>query len=618
MEEKSIVIRPDFHCELYIDNVYQTLAKGRVDLKITGFSDGKHYLKCICTICDIVIEREINIPDDSRLEISFEDFLLQHPDCIKYQLDFAVFLEWFPKLADKWKGLDIIPGEPLWANECELDIPISVTRGNREGYVDILGNEALDYYYIIREGDKYGYANGLNNIIKPCVYDKVTLFDYQQMDRVLDHLGMTEKCNECKMSQADWDKFKEFIEDHGDEYPFVLNHNTGIDEPYSDGCALLFLCGKLVNTSQKWGIINLKKNIETPIKYNHVHTGGLYTYFGRIAVDIDGKWGLFDFEKFTQIVDCQYDFIDIRKDKYIRYYQNGLCGLMDSDGNKLTEAIYLQIKQFSDGLFRVKRDDKWGFVDENGQECIACIFDKVDDFCGGVAKYYEGGLFGFINHKGDRLTDPIYICSEILPNGQIKIKTEFNWGVINQEGIECLPMEYDEVLSFNDIVIGVKKDDGKISLSSTGAVFNCDDYSLLDAGHICIYSNDKWKLFYTSGKAVFADSFDEIGTLVKGKMLFLRIGRRYALYNLSEHKYITSFIYDDMFICDNGRIALNRNGLWGFLDKNGEELIPCEFKKLDNWFGHISYFRGINIQWDKYGNGVWLDTEPKTIKLRKK
>ena len=290
---------------------------------------------------------------------------------------------------------------------------------------------------------------------------------------------------------------------------------------------------------------------------------------------------------------------------------------MDSDGNKLTEAIYLQIKQFSDGLFRVKRDDKWGFVDENGQECIACVFDKVDDFSGGVAKYYEGGLFGFINHKGDRLTDPIYTCSEILPNGQIKIKKESKWGVVNQDGTEYLPMEYDEVLSFNDIVIGVKKDDGKISLSSTGAVFNCDYYTLLDAGHICICSNEKWKLFYTTGKAVLADSFDEIGTLVEGKILFFRIGRRYALYNLSEHKYITSFIYDDMFFCDNGRIALNKYGWWGFLDKNGEELIPYMFRELNNWFGHISYFNGININCDKYGNGVWRDTGVLTIELRK-
>lgn len=613
MEQNSIIFRPDFHCELYIDNVYQTLAKGRVDLKITGFSDGKHYLKCICTICDIVIEREINIPDDSRLEISFEDFLLQHPDCIKYQLDFAVFLEWFPKIADKWKGLDIIPGEPLWANECELDIPVSVTLGNREGYVDVLGNEALDYYYIIREGDKYGYANGLNNIIKPCVYDKVTLFDYQRMDRVLDYLGMTEKCHEDNMSQADWDKYKEFVEDHGDEYPFVLNHNTEIDEPYSDGFASLFL-----NTSQKWGIINLKKNIETPIKYNHVHTGGLYTYFGRIAVDIDGKWGLFDFEKFTQIVDCQYDFIDIRNDKYIRYYQNGLCGLMDSDGNKLTEAIYLQIKQFSDGLFRVKRDNKWGFINERGEEIISCNFEKVEDFNYGFAKYYDGELFGFINHNGDKVTNPQYSDSKILPNGQTQVKKGLYWGVLNSDGTEFLPTEYNEIVSFPESVIGVKQEEGEISLSSTGAIFKCEDYRLLDVDHICIYDQNKWKLFYLNGKAVLGDLFDEIDTLAQGKVLCLKHGSRYALYNLSDHKYITSFIYDDIFICDNGRIALNKNGMWGFLDKNGEELIPCELKKLDNWFGHISYFQGININRDKYGNDVWLDTEPYTIKLRKK
>ena len=56
-----------------------------------------------------------------------------------------------------------------------------------------------------------------------------------------------------------------------------------------------------------------------------------------------------------------------------------------------------------------------------------------------------------------------------------------------------------------------------------------------------------------------------------------------------------------------------------FLDKDGEELIPCEFKELYNWFGHISYFRDININCDKYGNGVWMPTMYlRSINLRTK
>ena len=405
MEEKSIIIKPDFHCELFIDNVFQTIAIARTDIEIVGLTAGKHSLKCVCTICDMVIEQEINIPVDSKIEISFEDYLFQHPECIKYQLDFQVFLDWFPKLAEKWKDLEIVNREPLWANECLLDIPVNIRKGGKEGYVDVLGNEA-DYYYIIRERNKYGYAKGLGNVIKPCVYEGISLFDYQQMnlDLVLEHLGMTDKYRNDMMSQADWDKSKEFLKEYGDEYPFALDHDVFVRPPYDDGCAFLCLNDKLINSSQKWGIINLKKKLETPIKYSHIHSGGSkFTYFGKIAVDVDGKWGAFDFEKFTEIVDCQYDFIDFRDDKYIRYYQGGLCGLMDPEGHKLTEAKYLQIKELSDGLFRVKQGDKWGFVNDKGQECIPCVFDKVEDFNGGVAKYYEREVFGFINDYGDRL-----------------------------------------------------------------------------------------------------------------------------------------------------------------------------------------------------------------------
>ena len=373
------------------------------------------------------------------------------------------------------------------------------------------------------------------------------------------------------MRQADWDKYYEFLKAHGDEYPYVLDHDTEINEPHSDGCALLFLKDKLVSSSQKWGIVNLKRNLETPIRYNHVHTGKLFSYFGKIAVDIEGKWGLFDFEKFTQIVDCQYDFIDFYNDKYIRYYQNGLCGLMDSDGNKLTEAVYLKIKKLSDGFFRVKQGDKWGFI----------------------------------NHNGDKVTNPQYSDSKILPDGQTQVKKGLYWGVLNSDGTEFLPTEYTEIVSFPESVIGVKQEEGEISLSSTGAVLKCKDYRLLDADHICIYEQNKWKLFYLNGKAVLGDLFDEIDTLAQGKVLCLKHGSRYALYNLKEHKYITGYVYDDWFFCDNNRIAISKNGLWGFLDNNGEELIPCEIENLYNWFGHISYFGSININCDKYGNGIW-------------
>ena len=93
MEQNTIIIKPDFHCEVYINNVFQTIAQGRESLRIRGLSAGKYSLKCICTICNITIENELNIPDDSKVEISFEDYVLQHPECIKYQLDFAVFME---------------------------------------------------------------------------------------------------------------------------------------------------------------------------------------------------------------------------------------------------------------------------------------------------------------------------------------------------------------------------------------------------------------------------------------------------------------------------------------------------------------------------------------------
>lgn len=74
-------------------------------------------------------------------------------------------------------------------------------------------------------------------------------------------------------------------------------------------------------------------------------------------------------------------------------------------------------------------------------------------------------------------------------------------------------------------------------------------------------------------------------------------------------KSITRLIYDRIddygFVC--GRLAVRRNAKWGFINRKGQEVIPCIYDKVFLYFeeNHCTVkFNGEKITIDIYGNTI--------------
>ncbi|MGB9912116.1 MAG: WG repeat-containing protein [Candidatus Kapaibacteriota bacterium] len=75
--------------------------------------------------------------------------------------------------------------------------------------------------------------------------------------------------------------------------------------------------------------------------------------------------------------------------------------LINNKGEKVTDYIFDDVKEFSEGVAPVLKDGRWYFIDKNGVEVIPNDYLYVDKFVDGLAWVsLRNGKRGYINHSG--------------------------------------------------------------------------------------------------------------------------------------------------------------------------------------------------------------------------
>ena len=665
MNTFQLTIKADYFCEVYLDSVLIAVATVNEPLCLNVIS-GEHNIKCVCTTDEgIYIDKNINVSEDKSLQISFEDYIFEHPECIQTINQFSCFELHFPRLAKAWEDIDCL--ECFTEPEDGIPEHICVKKNGVHGYVNVLGEEDLEAYYEITENGKYGFARGLGQVVIPCIYD-------------LPEWSILSDDERLALEESDYEHYLRII--HEPTEMIFRDSSIGI-----------------VHLNDKWGFIDLKTEVQTPITYERIGLLPLsYEKNELIPVMKDGFWGVFNKFKMTEVIECKYNDIDVRygvvyceqedykKNKYhgvvtsihdIIYTLDGHKGLFDLSGRQLTPAIYDKIERYCNGMARVSRNGKWGFINELGVEVIACEYDKAGDFNDGIAGVRKGEKWGIINNEG-HIIYPFeldFCCwsvqgyaiiniagkSGVINNfGQIIIPCEYdkispdtwdefdstespfewldfidedtgericddrscqswdyniynyfifekhgNWGAFNLEGKMILPYIYTYFKSFGQHLIGIRETDKKVYLSSTYVGFSNEEHVLLNEKYILIKNDNKWKLYNTSGELALGDEFDSYHSYINYEtdLLAVKKGDKYAIVNLKTGKYTTPFEYNKIYEFYEGRATVERNGLNGYIDENGKEVIPCKYKEA--WMfkagtAEVEFADSI----DKYGNHI--------------
>ena len=258
------------------------------------------------------------------------------------------------------------------------------------------------------------------------------------------------------------------------------------------------------------------------------------------------------------------EFWDIRLDDFYEghpvarcVFNNGSHGLIDADTiGKIVRRNLAYIGDFHDGVARTSIRGKLSgslkykhslgklrsYLDGMLAQSFMLDYTEYDQvFQKEAFVMCEDCEWGYIDTLGRVIVNPTYTFAQDMINGVGIVECAGKWGMVDKYATQLIPCEYDGVEFLENT-------DNKI---------------------VRIYIREpKYGLIDTLGELRVSAVYDEIGSF------------------------------------GEGRLAVKRQGMWGYVDRDGLEVIPCRFKEVSNFSEGLAAVK-LGRYWgfiDKQGN----------------
>lgn len=251
--------------------------------------------------------------------------------------------------------------------------------------------------------------------------------------------------------------------------------------------------------------------------------------------------------------------LPVFSDSLLQVEKGKKCGFIDLKGKLVIEAIYDSTTSFNGGFAIAKRENIFYVINKKGVE--KKIEDQRISFVGtfndGLALFKnDGEKFGYINTEGEIAIEAKYKKAQFFSNGLAGVFSENGcWGFINSLGDFVIQPMFFHVFCFNDKEFTIAEDrtHSKFLLKNDGEIVRITDKKIgfpFEEGFVKAQkSNTKNK--EELNKYGFIDGTGE-----------------WKIYpDLGD---VSSFC--------NGFAAARKDGLVGFIDKNGVWVIERKYK----------------------------------------
>lgn len=437
------------------------------------------------------------------------------------------------------------------------------------------------------------------------------------------------------------------------KYGIISTEGEEITEPiYEDISAVTYKEGMLlVKENGKYGVININGKVVIKPEYDNITVDNYYdaetkyqkTGFIVCNINEEGyRYGYVDYRG-KKILDTIYTEIERvteienEDDIYIIAYKDGQAGLLKNKKVVLNYE-YEEIIYYSyNDVFIVQRNGKQGIADRNGNIKIDTKYtnmsfggiyvnvtdenneSKILDLNGNevtdgyVAKmptqdgmhyivYDEEGIYKIIDNNGNIVIDKQYTNIEEIGNNYYIVANNRNNGIIDLSGKSLVELKYNSIVKIDNTELL----QANISETSTVSLINknmevvvtMDDANMdIEEGYIRLYSENENKYFDYTGKELKAEEVFPNNNIYAsekdGKWGFVDKNGNTVI----ENKY-------DMVteLNEYGFAGIKEDGKWGIVNSEGkiiqeptyelEEVSPKfigKYYKLEEWNGNAYY-----------------------------
>ena len=265
---------------------------------------------------------------------------------------------------------------------------------------------------------------------------------------------------------------------------------------------------------------------------------------------------------------------------YHSVYTNGKWGVINSKGEIVLEPIY-------DEMVQVPNKSKKVFI---------CTYD--------VNYGSETYKSKAVNEKNENLF-PQYEKVDVIQNvdennnlinedGILKVYKNGKYGIIDLEGKEILPCEYDDIYSLNSVknsIITVRGNK-KGLVDSKGSIIISNEYKNIEKltnkyenGYIIENDQNKFGVISYNKKIVLECKYDEIKNVYGDNSYVVKENDKLKIVDSQGNSYLEGK-FEDIISINNENIVIKTNSKIGVVKKTGEQLIPAEYDELKYLFSN--------------------------------
>lgn len=266
------------------------------------------------------------------------------------------------------------------------------------------------------------------------------------------------------------------------------------------------------------------------------HKLGIVDKFGMKIIDWDND---FDYD------DIYYDDIN----NCIIYIKDYKVGVADKLGNEIIPAIYHSIEPWSNGIFKVQKDNRFGLINLNNNIIADIKYNEIGKLEAGRAKVTITHpvqswrqLENYIDNKGKLVSKYSSL------NDEYSLVQEFGlFGVCDKLTNIKVPCIYDEIKLWVDDLVRVK-------------------------------SNDKWGVIKISDNSICIPiKYDSIGNYIHGIANVTYVGTKSCI-NIKGEEVVEKRIQ-----LQNTLAKTLKAGKWGIEDKNGNEIVTHVYDEIGSF-----------------------------------
>jgi hypothetical protein len=488
-----------------------------------------------------------------------------------------------------------------------------IKKDNREYEIE----QITEYnYFVVKENNKYGVIDKNANKIVENNYDNIVIPNPNKPVFI---------CYEGDSTKVLNDKSEEIFTEYENVTALKLKNVSG-DLIYEKSILKYEKDGK-------YGIIDFQGKRITKAIYEDIDT--LQFKEGELLVKKDEKYGVINI-KGNQLVPNNYDQIEV--DKYYKedtgYKEDGYIvintteegyryGYIDVNGKEILKPVYNDLSRIleidsEEPYIICAKNGKYGVM-KNNQQIIENDYQSIRyDESNNILIALKGKKYGVISIEGNTIIPFEY--------KQIDITGEYIYATTSDENIKVFDAKGNETdLKEDTSIINIENTEYKIYIQTldgktTYKIYKNqksitqDEYAyiqyLYDNYFIVCNSNGKLGIIDDSENIKVDYNYSSIQKIENANMIqainnvnkmteiyskdmqkicelenatIENAGEYIKLYNDSEIKYISKEgkeLKDTELFSDHKIFPKKQNGLWGFVDKNGNTIVEFEYENV--------------------------------------